>query len=103
MIFLFLRFQYIKVTKMSYENFCPKRIFRCLCLTHVLNHVISMKNVHTYNDIKKVFTELFGVSGGTIYGIRGQKKANAMTVCSVHMNIIAMKEMKYDCTSVTKK
>lgn len=56
---------------MSYENFCPKRIFRCLCLTHVLNHVISMKNVHTYNDIKKVFTELFGVSGGTIYGIRG--------------------------------
>ena len=48
---------------MSYENFCPKRIFRCLCLTHVLNHVISMKNVHTYNDIKKVFTELFGIKG----------------------------------------
>ena len=55
---------------MSYENFCPKIIFRCLYLMHVLNHVISMKNVHTYNDIKKVFTELFGVSGGTIYGIR---------------------------------
>lgn len=68
----------------------------------VVNQVFSMK-VRTYCDNKKVITEFFQGGCGTVYLVCNENKTKAMILYYAHMNIDAMSEMKYDCTSLTKK
>lgn len=87
---------------MSYENFYPKRIYPCPCLSYILNQVVSTENVTGYNDITKGITELCSGSRSIVYSVRVQNKTNAMIVCNSHMTISAVSEAKYNCTSAVK-
>lgn len=78
----------------NYENFFLKKIYRSPYLTHVVNQVFY-ENIGNYNDIRKTINDLCQGGGGKTSGIPVENKTNAMIICYVHMNIIALSEMNY--------
>ena len=60
-------------------------------------------SIQNYNNVRKAIDNLCWGGSGKIYGIHVKNKTNATIVCYTHLNIIALSEMKYNCTSCTEK
>ena len=66
-----------------------------------MNQFCSIKNINAYFDVRAI-TEFSGGGNGAIYNTRVENKTNAVILSYVHLNVIAMAEMKYECSSLTK-
>ena len=55
---------------MPYCGFCLQKVYKCPCLTHIINQ-ISSGDICRYDDIKKMVEDLHQGSGsGPIYSIQ---------------------------------
>ena len=87
----------------SYGAFSPKKVYHCPCMTHVIKQIRNLK-IRRYDDMKRAVEDLCGGNGGRqMYGICVDNKENVMLLYYAHLNIVAMSEVRYDCTSSSEK
>lgn len=70
---------------------------------HIINQISSL-GIRRNCEMKGGIEDLrWGRSGGQVHGICVDNKANVMFFCYVHLNIVVMSKMRYDCTSLDEK
>lgn len=83
------------------EDFVQKKFTDVLAL----HKQIADWDIRRLDDIRKTVEDLHRGSGsGPIYSIHiDENKENAMFISQVHLNIIVMSEVRYNCSSNTAK
>ena len=79
-----------------YENFIPKKVYRCPCLTYVVNQIHDA-NIRSYQLILDAISKSCLVEE-QVFSLRVENKTSCMLLCQAYL-ILILSEAKYECTS----
>ena len=81
-----------------YENFIPRKVYRCPCLVHIVNEIYNT-NIGSYLLILETTSKFTSIGAEQVFSLRVKNKASCMLVCRAHFMLTLLSETKYKCTS----
>ena len=73
----------------NYENFLPRKVYRCPCLMHIVNEICDA-NTCNYSLILETISKSC-VAPGQVFNFHVENKTSCMLMCQVHLILILTK------------
>ena len=80
-----------------YENFIPRKVYRCPCLMHIVNEICDA-NIRSYSLILKTISKSC-ITPEQVFSLHVESKTSCMLMCQGHLILTLLSETEYECTS----
>lgn len=83
--------------KVSKVHFYPKKMYRCLCLIHLIDEIYNA-DIRNYSTILKTIT-IGKMSPIMLFCTKTDGRTNGIAVCTLDLEQFLLAETKFLCTS----